>query len=70
MNERREKGDPGHICSKGVTRCFQSVKRVKILSKKYLEETYKKKSLRHTASNESITVDGEPKLDNHKSPSK
>jgi hypothetical protein len=29
MNERREKGDLGHICSKGVTRCFKSIKRVK-----------------------------------------
>lgn len=29
MNERREKGDPGHVCSKGVTKCFKSVKRVK-----------------------------------------
>jgi hypothetical protein len=56
----RTKHESGHLCSKGGTKCFGSVKRVKGLSKKYFTEAFKKRlagNQQHTASGISLGRD-------------
>lgn len=55
----RVRNDKGYLCSKGATKCFGSVKRVKQLSKKYFNEAFKKRSInqQHTASGVSLNRD-------------
>ena len=39
----RERIKPDAVCTRGVTQCFSSVNRVKQLSRKYCNETFKRR---------------------------
>lgn len=54
LNAIYEKIKPDTLCSKGVDSCFSSVKRVKQISRNFIDETFKKRLDSHFTSDPSL----------------